>query len=73
MSSSLTSRLRARDRRCRAAGDRRIRSIHEPYSDANVCSGAGSFRSTHRAAGPAARMSHGVVSVVIADTATATG
>jgi hypothetical protein len=31
------------------------------------------LRSTQFATGPDARMSHGVVSVVIADTATATG
>ena len=54
-------------------GDLRRRSIHEPYSGTNVCSGAGEQRSTHSAAGPAARMSHGVVSVVMAETATATG
>lgn len=70
-SSSQTRRLtRERDP---AGCVRRSRSNQVSYSAANVCSGLGSLRSTQDAAGPDARMSHGVVRVVIAETATATG
>ena len=48
-------------------------SIHEPYSATNVWSGRGRLRSSAAAARSAARISHGVSSVVIAETATATG
>ena len=50
-----------------------MRSTHDAYSATDVCSGRGSFRSIHIAAGSAALMSSGVKRVVIADTATATG
>ena len=48
-------------------------SIQDAYSDTKVCSAWGSFRSTQAAAGPEARIIHGVVSVVSAETLTATG
>ena len=51
----------------------RSRSSHEPYSAPNVCNGRGSFRSMNAAVGTPARISHGVVRTVIAETATATG
>ena len=54
-------------------GALRRRSIQPPYSVTKVWSGLGSLRSTKLANGPEARISHGVVSVVIAETATATG
>src|SRR5438128_410071 len=57
-----------------AAGRRaRSSSSQLPYSAAKVCSGRGSFRSTHAAIGPDPRIIQGVKSVVRADTATATG
>ena len=52
---------------------RRSCSIQLPYSETKVCSRRGSLWSTRLAAGAAARISHGVSSVVIADTVTATG
>ena len=50
---------------------RRNCSSHEAYSAANVCSERGSLRSTQAAVGCAARISHGVSSVVMPETATA--
>ena len=53
---------------------RALRSSSQvPYSAAKVWIGRGSLRSTYAATGPAKRISRGVVRVVIAETATATG
>ena len=67
-----TSR-RVRERCPRSCRERAKSAIQEEYSATKFCSGRGSFRSTHEATPPAERMSHGVESVVTAETATATG
>lgn len=74
-----TSTIRARTiRRTRPArpwrlGEAPSCSSQLPYSETTVWTRPGSLRSTHAAAGAEPRMSHGVVSVVAAETATASG
>ena len=77
-STAASTRRRRTRRRVRAAplaGRGRARSCSSqlPYRLVNVCSGPGSVRSIHAAAEGAARISHGVVSTVMAETATAIG
>ena len=48
-------------------------SIQLPYSTLKVCNGLGRMRSTQLATGSEARINHGVVKVVRAETTMATG